>query len=155
MRGEYRVRMTLTEARPAEIASLSPAERGQRIWLLLIDFAQAVTDAVTARLGDEDLANNNEGWVICRLAVSGPQRPRDLKLASGLSSGGMTRLLDRLENLGIVDRAVREVPTDRRAIVISLTPDGQRAATAMGQGVEDIRDRIHTIVANIAALLDS
>jgi DNA-binding MarR family transcriptional regulator len=145
--------MTIAEARSADTASSSAAERGQRIWLLLIDFAQSVTDAVTARLGSEDLANNNEGWVVCQLAVSGPRRPRDLMLTSGFSSPGMTRLLDRLENLGIVERAVLEVPADRRAIVISLTPEGQRVATSMGQGVEDASDRIRTVVADISALL--
>jgi DNA-binding MarR family transcriptional regulator len=54
-----------------------------------------------------------------------------------------------------VERAVREVPADRRAIVISLTPEGQRVATAMGQGVEDAQDRIRAIVADIATLLDA
>jgi DNA-binding MarR family transcriptional regulator len=147
--------MTLPEARPGETETLSSAERGQRIWLLLIDFAQSVTDAVTARLGSEDLTNNSDVAVVCQLAISGPRRPRDLMLASGLSSGGMTRLLDRLEQAGIVERAVREVQADRRAIVISLTTEGQRVATAMGLAVEDTRERIRTILADISALLDA
>ena len=43
-----------------------------------------------------------------------------------LSSGGMTQLLDRLEQRGLVAR--RPHPTDRRGLLVQLTPDGRRLA---------------------------
>jgi DNA-binding MarR family transcriptional regulator len=41
-----------------------------------------------------------------------------------LSSGGTTRLIDRLVEAGLVSR--RECPEDRRAIFIEITPAGDR-----------------------------
>ena len=45
-----------------------------------------------------------------------------------LASGSMTAAIDRLEKLGLVVRNAS--PTDRRARVVELTPEGKRLATS-------------------------
>jgi DNA-binding MarR family transcriptional regulator len=52
--------------------------------------------------------------------------PTSLTREAYLSSGGMTQLLDRLEHRGLVVR--RPHPTDRRGLLVQLTPDGVRLA---------------------------
>jgi DNA-binding MarR family transcriptional regulator len=52
--------------------------------------------------------------------------PTSLTREAYLSSGGMTQLLDRLEQRGLVVR--RPHPTDRRGLLVQLTPDGVRLA---------------------------
>jgi DNA-binding MarR family transcriptional regulator len=52
--------------------------------------------------------------------------PTTLSREAYLSSGGMTQLLDRLEQRGLVAR--RPHPTDRRGLLVQLTPDGRRLA---------------------------
>ena len=44
----------------------------------------------------------------------------------GLDSGSMTRMLDRLEHKGLVQRT--RCPDDRRQVRLALTDDGQRLA---------------------------
>jgi DNA-binding MarR family transcriptional regulator len=44
---------------------------------------------------------------------------------TGLSSGAMTNRIDKLEERGLVSRNPDE--SDRRAVIVALTPDGKRA----------------------------
>jgi DNA-binding MarR family transcriptional regulator len=55
-------------------------------------------------------------------------RPGDLAKALNVSTGGMTKRLDRLEGAGCIVR--ERDPNDRRGIVIRLTPEGARTANA-------------------------
>lgn len=51
----------------------------------------------------------------------GPRTQRDLGSRLLLTSGGVTQLVDRLENLGLVRRGPH--PTDRRATLVQLVSD--------------------------------
>jgi len=51
-------------------------------------------------------------------------RPTDLTLASTLTKSGLTRAVDRLEGLGLIDRRV--CPTDGRGQLLGLTAKGRR-----------------------------
>jgi DNA-binding MarR family transcriptional regulator len=61
------------------------------------------------------------------LLAAGPAAPSDLALQLGLTTGAMTKVLDRLEQGGFVSRSPD--PTDRRRIVITADPEGFRALT--------------------------
>jgi len=54
------------------------------------------------------------------LQLYGPATPSQLAAATGLSSGGVTVALDRLEKAGHIRRAPN--PTDRRSLLITLVP---------------------------------
>jgi DNA-binding MarR family transcriptional regulator len=57
-----------------------------------------------------------------RRAASEPIKIRDLQFSLMLSSGGMTKRLDRLESAGLIERLPD--PNDRRGTLISLSPRG-------------------------------
>jgi DNA-binding MarR family transcriptional regulator len=56
------------------------------------------------------------------------------------STGGMTQILDRLANAGFVERTAD--PSDRRKIVVELTPDGLRIAKEANASYRRERERV-------------
>lgn len=68
------------------------------------------------------------------LELLGPLTPKLLGQLSGLSSGGVTVVLDRLEKVGYVRR--RPNPRDGRSIVVDFSPARRRKVTAHYDAVE-------------------
>lgn len=70
-------------------------------------------------------------------------RPSVLADELRLSTGGVSSLLDRLERRNWIHRAAR-AGEDRRAVEVTLTPDGQRLVDSFGAAVlecaEELRD---------------
>jgi DNA-binding MarR family transcriptional regulator len=56
------------------------------------------------------------------LLAAGPSVPSDLAARLGLTTGAMTKVLDRLQAAGYVTRSAD--PADRRRIVITADPEG-------------------------------
>lgn len=82
-------------------------------------------DALAYRLADPDLP---QSWleVLLRLARSdGELRMAELASQVRLSASGLTRLVDRMEAAGLVER--RSCPTDRRGWTVSIRPAGADA----------------------------
>jgi DNA-binding MarR family transcriptional regulator len=74
------------------------------------------------------------GWhdVLATLRRQGPPyqlRPSEFTRSLMLTSSGTTKRLDRLEQAGLVER--RPDPSDRRAVVITLTAEGRRRIDAV------------------------
>ena len=61
-----------------------------------------------------------------RRSPGGRRRMHELAAAVLLSKSGLTRLVDRIEEAGLVTRAA--VPGDRRSLHVELTPAGRRLA---------------------------
>jgi len=68
------------------------------------------------------------------LQLHGPSTPSRLAGWTGLSSGGVTVALDRLEKAGYIRRATN--PGDRRSLLITLMPAPMRRLGKMYAGVE-------------------
>lgn len=68
---------------------------------------------------------------LATLASSGDARPLQLAELLGVSSGGLTYIIDQLEADGLVQRSYGGVEHDRRAVVIRLTQSGRAAAELM------------------------
>src|SRR5579863_3422951 len=66
------------------------------------------------------------------LDLLGPMTPGALAQWSGLSSGGVTVVLDRLESAGYIRR--RPNPGDRRSVFIHLQPARQKRVDANYRG---------------------
>jgi DNA-binding MarR family transcriptional regulator len=87
--------------------------------------AQLADEALSEGLVQHDLRS---GWfdLLAALRRSGPPyelNPTQLMRATMLSSGGMTKRLDRLVQAGLVER--RPDPADRRGTLVRLTRRGK------------------------------
>ena len=74
------------------------------------------------------------------LQLYGPSTPSHLAKWTGLSSGGVTVALDRLEKSGYLRREPN--PEDRRSLLITLIPARLRKVAAMYEGVENETRRL-------------
>jgi DNA-binding MarR family transcriptional regulator len=78
------------------------------------------------------------------LIEQGARSPSRIAACLGLSSAAVTALLDRLERAGLASRAAD--PADRRAVLVSLTPD------AMARAGETYRRFANRLAASAAAM---
>ncbi len=127
--------------------------RGQRIAILLATVGRTLTEHFEARLAYADLVGNVPALILCELALRGPLRPRDLMASAGVNSAAMSKQLDHLERLGLVERTFGALPDDRRATIVSLTAGGSRAAELIGEGVEDALDEIGQALDEVGRLI--
>ena len=77
-----------------------------------IMYNQQVADRVGLRLTDMQCINV--------LDLMGPSTPGELACSTGLTTGGVTVMLDRLEKSGYVKRVPN--PRDRRSVLVRLNP---------------------------------
>lgn len=98
------------------------------VLLTMSTSGQAMTDAAREVLGSSDLTSNVSISTLMVLHRDGPQRPTQIAELTGLTSGGATKLITRLETAGLVAREAGSVPADGRAIVVSLTEFGSDKA---------------------------
>jgi len=74
------------------------------------------------------------------LQIYGPATPGKIAASTGLSSGGVTVALDRLEKGGYIRREPN--PADRRSLLIALVPARLRRLGAMYEGIEQETRRL-------------
>jgi DNA-binding MarR family transcriptional regulator len=91
----------------------------------------------------EDRAGDGLNYARLRLVEAlhcgGPAIMRDLGTQLGATPRNMTAIVDAMEEAGLVVR--RPHPTDRRATLVELSPDGARAATqAIGPQLDAISE---------------
>lgn len=113
--------------------------------LVMTTSGQAMSDAALGVLGSSDLVSNVSIATLMLLHRDGPQRPTQIAELTGLTSGGATKLITRLENAGLVVREAGGVPTDGRAIVVSLT----------GFGSEKVDGVVAVIAPHVEGLIDA
>jgi DNA-binding MarR family transcriptional regulator len=92
--------------------------------------------------GEVDLDRSAYG-ILCRLADEGPQRVGSLAQAFGLDPSTITRQVQALESAAMVMR--QSDPTDRRASIVDLTPEG---AEALAESRERRRARLQEALAD-------
>jgi DNA-binding MarR family transcriptional regulator len=107
----------------------------------LADFFQATRRA----RGREASRSAAEGISLAQFHVleplaAGPRTNRQLSAAAGVSSPTTTRMIDVLSARGLVSRV--EDPTDRRAVLISLTASGRAALQAKLDQYRAMRERV-------------
>jgi DNA-binding MarR family transcriptional regulator len=125
--------------------------------------------SVRATLADEMATNTRltleqyEILLMLSQAEKGEMRPSELAESTRLSRSGATRLIDRLEHDGLVER--RACGTDRRGSLVALTPAGESAFREAGRvhlrGIEEhvgshlTSDQLRTLREILAELPDS
>lgn len=95
---------------------------------------RAVHDALTAH-GDAEFVGDAEVLVITSLDTQGPLRPSDIAQLTGMTSGGVTKLLDRLEKQELIVREFGVIPDDRRGTRLILTAQGEAMADAIARAL--------------------
>lgn len=110
-----------------------PDERTLRAWRALLRAHHALVQRMSAELEHEHDLSLAWYEVLLRLTRAPDERMRMQELADStyFSPSGMTRLVDRMCDAGLVERHVCE--TDRRGVNVVLTPAGKdrlRAASA-------------------------
>jgi DNA-binding MarR family transcriptional regulator len=129
-------------ALPITTVALPPIERHLHAAAFVVLFRRlsiVVTHAVTdAGLGL--LSNNKEAAVALRLRQHGSARPRDLQEMLGMTSGGVTRLVDRLVDAGLVRRVPPRRNDDGRGAPLTLTAFGRRSVDTFVRTVEQAHD---------------
>jgi DNA-binding MarR family transcriptional regulator len=74
------------------------------------------------------------------LQLYGPSTPSRLAAGTGLSSGGVTVALDRLEKAGYIRR--KPNPADRRSLLVTIVPASLVKLAALYEGVESETRRL-------------
>jgi DNA-binding MarR family transcriptional regulator len=139
----------------ASLSSLTDEQRA--IWRVFLECGYALIDILDAELQAE--AGMTLRWYDVLVNLEEADRPvRMNELASRIlaSKSGLTRVVDRMEEEGLVER--QRPPEDRRAIEVVMTPKGAEAL----QGARVVHRRgIHQHFAQhlddpaFAALLDA
>jgi DNA-binding MarR family transcriptional regulator len=120
----------------------------QQVLALLARFGAQVHETFISRV-DPAIVANPEILVITTLDVEGELRPSEIVELTGISSSGVTKLIDRLEGHGIVVRQVGTVPGDRRVTRVVLTPEGQRAARQLAAGLASQMELVRALIAEL------
>lgn len=91
----------------------------------------------TASAGEITLADD---FLLHFIGIHGEQTPKNIAAFTGLTSGSVTSMLDRLERAGLVQRARSNM--DRRVVLVSLTSKNrEKLAETMERAHMDI-DRL-------------
>ena len=117
------------EAMPVQLRTTE----GSATWRALIT-AFSQVEGILAREMEEETGMAMERYGILLMlaqAEDGSMRPSDLADALPITRSGTTRLVDRLERDGLVER--RSCETDRRGNLVQLTPEGASSFRQAGR----------------------
>lgn len=76
------------------------------------------------------------GVLLALSEASGPSRPRDLLCKVNVTKSGLTRLVDRIEKAGLLERTY--CPSDRRGTFLVITDQGRDKLAKM----QPVRERV-------------
>ncbi len=92
--------------------------------------------------GAEILAQHGLTWSgfdVLLALLDGPRRSGQLCNELGMTTGGMAKLLKRLESTGVIERR-RGEEQDLRTVTVQLTADGQALVETAGAAVLEMRN---------------
>jgi DNA-binding MarR family transcriptional regulator len=84
-----------------------------------------LSERISSEVG---ITETRERLAVATLAEHGDTRPGELADVLRLTSGGTTYLVDQLVADGLAERLYGAMPSDRRAVLIRLTPSGLAAS---------------------------
>ncbi|MDT8998697.1 MarR family transcriptional regulator [Paucibacter sp. APW11] len=107
----------------------------ESIGWLLKRIKQSIVRMADERLDALDLTHAQWGPML-RLRLSGASTTAALGRDLDIDAGALTRLLDRLEAKGLVQR--ERSSSDRRVVMVSLTEEGARATASLPSVLSEI-----------------
>ena len=127
-------------------------QRAQRLLIVLSRLGVAISEAMRARVGPGFLSNV-EVLVLTSLDLSGSQRPADIIALTGMTSGGVTKVLDRLEEQGLIARRYGRVKGDRRGTELLLTQQGEHVAAELAAGLTSQLDAVRDAIEELQSVV--
>lgn len=112
---------------------------GSSLGLLFRQVRDALRDAMERELAANGHDLTLSQYITLKKLHYGTASASELAQAAELNPGAMTRLLDRLESAGLVQRAAH--PSDRRALCIVLTARGKAIWPALEACADRVRER--------------
>lgn len=113
----------------------------------------ALRRALVTGLHPETYFENPVAVVLGALMTGGPRRPRDLQPLLGMTSGGTTKLLFRIERSGLIALDRHRLEADRRATIVSITALGRRAMAEASASLAAHADELRAIIREVDAAL--
>src|SRR5580700_9441168 len=107
--------------------STSAQVEAPRLWIVLTRCYRAVSQIAETSIAEAGLCLSDFA-ALEALLHKGPLTITEIQAKVLLASGSMTAAVDRLERKGLVTR--RATPSDRRAKLLELTPEGRRVVEA-------------------------
>lgn len=117
----------------------------QRVCEAGVSLVRSMPDAAT----QGQLAARQRAALV-QIATPGGTRPHDLAISLGVTRGGVVYIVDQLCAKGFVVRRRGSVPEDRRAVLLEATAEGVDAVRAVMRGIEDQREPLAALFAEIA-----
>ena len=112
---------------------------GSSLGLLFRQVRDALRDAMERELAANGHDLTLSQYITLKKLHYGTASASELAQAAELNPGAMTRLLDRLESAGLVQRAAH--PSDRRALCIVLTARGKAIWPELEACSDRVRER--------------
>jgi len=112
---------------------------GSSLGLLFRQVRDVLHDAMARELAANGHDLTLSQYITLKKLNFGTANASELAQAAELNPGAMTRLLDRLEAIGLVQREAH--PSDRRALRIVLTPRGKAIWPELLACADRVRDR--------------
>src|SRR6266478_769958 len=107
--------------------SASAQVQAPRLWIVIARCYRAVSQIAERSIAEAGLGLSDFA-ALEALLNKGPLTITEIQSKVLLASGSMTAAVDRLERKGLLIR--KATPSDRRAKVLELTPDGKRVVEA-------------------------
>ena len=104
---------------------------GTHLWLVMMKAHRALERVAIRSIESRGVGISDFG-VLELLLHKGPQPVNEIGRRIGLTSGAITTAVDRLEARELVAREAH--PTDRRARIVRLTPEGEEQAAKLFGG---------------------
>jgi len=127
----------------------------ERLLLHLARFGSTMSRAMADATGQPEFVTNAPLLVLCMLDLDGPERPGVIGQLVGLTSGGTTKLLDRMESAALIERSYGVIEDDHRGVRVTLTAEGRRLLRTATASLTEHLSETTDMVEEVVALLES
>jgi DNA-binding MarR family transcriptional regulator len=122
------------------------------VFLRIATAGETIKQASVGVFEELEFALNVPQMALYGLLVHGSLRPTEIAALTGLTSGGVSGLLDRLEAVGLITRDFGLVPGDRRAVTVRLT---EKASKGMLVVVEMRTEPVERLLDDLTPLIEA
>lgn len=128
-------------------------KEAQSVLLQMAALRLTLASAAEAAVRDADVTTDLSATLLFALDNDGPLRPTAVQELTGLSSGGVTKLVERLEAKGLVARKTGAIDGDRRGVLVELTRRGRNTVRSMSDAMASALKDARAETSELADLL--